>query len=343
MFSRHKVIFLHRSRWFAILVLLLFLLVGMTACKDENSTTPEATPATAVSNPNAPPAITEQNPGPTSPPPTETAVPPTPTPTEPLAALVNDEPIYLADYEKELARYEQAHQELGQETSGDYRAVVLDALIDRTLITQAAAKDGIVVTPEMVDAKLAELRAAASDENNYTAWLEANQWTEEEFRQALAAEMVTAQMRDKVTADVPQAVEQVHARYLQVDDAVLAANLLEQIRAGADFGLLAQQYSRDSTTAPSGGDLGFFPQGVLLVPEIESVAMSLQPGETSDVITVTEADGSQNYYLVQVIERDAQRPLSAEMRYNLLTQAFDTWLQDQRNQAVITQLVDTNS
>jgi len=343
MFSRHKVIFLHRSRWFAILVLLLFLLVGMTACKDENSTTPEATPATAVSNPNATPAITEQNPGPTSPPPTETAVPPTPTPTEPLAALVNDEPIYLADYEKELARYEQAHQELGQETSGDYRAVVLDALIDRTLITQAAAKDGIVVTPEMVDAKLAELRAAASDENNYTAWLEANQWTEEEFRQALAAEMVTAQMRDKVTADVPQAVEQVHARYLQVDDAVLAANLLEQIRAGADFGLLAQQYSRDSTTAPSGGDLGFFPQGVLLVPEIESVAMSLQPGETSDVITVTEADGSQNYYLVQVIERDAQRPLSAEMRYNLLTQAFDTWLQDQRNQAVITQLVDTNS
>ncbi|MCA9936753.1 MAG: SurA N-terminal domain-containing protein [Ardenticatenaceae bacterium] len=340
MFSRHKVTLQHRSRWFVTLFLLFLILVGLTACKDDNPVTTNEAQPTAVSDSS--PAVTVPSPDPTALPATATAVPPTPT-VEPLAALVNDEPIYLADYEKELARYEQAHLELGQDPTGNYRATVLDALIDRALITQAAAKDGVVITPEMVDAKLDELRAAASGENNYTAWLEANQWTEEEFRQALATEMVTAQMRDRVTADVPQAVEQVHARYLQVDDAALAANLLAQIRAGSDFSVLAQQYSRDTTTAPSGGDLGFFPQGALLVPEIEAVAMMLQPGETSDVITVAGADGSENFYLVQVIERDAQRPLDATMRYNLLTQAFDSWLNTQRDQAAITRFVDTDA
>ena len=67
-----------------------------------------------------------------------TALPPTPippTPTPQLAALVNGQPIFLADFEKELARFELAQAELGIEIGGeeDYRHLVLDALIEREL------------------------------------------------------------------------------------------------------------------------------------------------------------------------------------------------------------------
>ncbi len=340
MFSRHNVEKVQRPLSFVVLITLLF--IALTACQNDAPPATKA-PAEAATNSEQATAVPAAVPQETAVP-TATAVPPTPTPTmEPLAALVNDAPIYLADYEKELSRYEQAHLELGQEPGGNYRTVVLEALIDRQLITQAAAETGLVVTPEMVDEKLNELRTTANGEANFDAWLEANQWSEEEFRQALEAEMVTAQMRDMVTADVPYAVEQVHARYLQVDDAALASSLLDQIRGGADFGTLAQQYSRDTATAPSGGDLGFFARGSLLVPELEEAAMALQPGEVSDVITVAGADGSQTYYLIQVLERDPQRPLSANMRYNLLTQTFETWLENQRSQANITRFVDTDA
>lgn len=335
MFSRHNVaICLQLS----IVMLLSGLL--LVACQ-EDATSPTADlPATALQQTPAPATAVSQPPSAEGVSPTATAVPPTPTSTpEPLAALVNSQPIFLDEYEKELARYEQALLELGQEPDPNYRSVVLEALIDRLLITQAAAREGLDVTPEMVEEKLAELRASAQGEANFNAWLEANQWSEEEFRQALAVEMLIALMRDRVTAGVPFAAEQVRARYIQVIDATLANDVLAQIRAGADFATLARQYSRDSATAPSGGDLDFFARGSLLVPELEEAAMALQPGETSDVIVVNSADGSQIFYLIQVIERDPQRPLSASMRYTLLTQTFATWLQEQRSQANVQRFV----
>jgi len=330
-----------------IIAQLLILPAFLVACRDQPA--PSATPSeiatpgagaatTAVASPPAPPVATLA--------PTE--VPPTPTPSEPMAALVNDEPIFLATYEKELARYERAQAEIGSsgenEPPASHQEIVLNALIERLLITQAAEALGLVVTPQMVDGKLVELQAAAGDPSNFAAWLEANLWTEEEFREALAAEMLTEQLVSQVTADVPLAVEQVRARYLQVDDLGLAQTLLQQIRNGDEFGTLARQYSLDQVTGFNGGDLGYFSRGSLLVPAVEEAAFSLEPGGVSEVLSETSEDGSRTtYYLVQLIERDPMRPMSADMRYSLLQQTFEAWLAEQREQAVIVQLVNTDA
>jgi parvulin-like peptidyl-prolyl isomerase len=269
---------------------------------------------------------------------------PTPTPEPPLAARVNGQPILLAEYEQELARHEQAQAELGLNNGDeDYRELVLQALIERELIAQAAATQGVVITPEMVTAKIEELRAMAGESGNFEAWLEANQWTEEEFREALAQEMVTEAMVTAVTADVPQAVEQVRARYIQVNDAELAQSLLVEIEAGANFATLASLHSLDQVTAQNGGDLDFFARGSLLVPAVEEAAFALEPGETSELIAATNSDGQPVYYLVQVIERDPQRPLTANMRYNLLQQQFERWLAGLWAEANIERFVNTGN
>ncbi len=320
-------------------VFLLLLVLLTAACNDNNPS--EISPETAVP-PTNPTNIPAAAPSPTLSPPT--AVPPTPTPSEPIAALVNDQPIFLAAYERELARYEQAQVELGTTPGADgvnYRAVVLDTLIERALITQAAAREGITVFPESVTAKLAELEATAGEAGNFDAWLEANQWTREEFEAALADEMLVEAVVTAVTADVPTTVEQVKARYLQVDDMALAESLLQQIRDGGDFGALARQYSLDTHTAQNGGDLDYFARGSLLIKPVEDVAFTLEPGQTSDVITVTDENGAVTYYLVQVIERDPQRPLSADMRYTMLQQAFESWLDGLWQDADITRFVGT--
>ena len=61
-----------------------------------------------------------------------------------------------------------------------------------------------------------------------------------------------------------------------------AADVLNQIRAGANFGELAKKYSEDST-AQAGGELGWLVHGQT-VPEFDSTAFSLKPGQVSGLV-----------------------------------------------------------
>lgn len=323
---------------------LLSLLLLLSACRDD---APAVDPAPGAGDDVTTEA--EAPPPQVGPAPTATAIPPSPTPEEPLAATVNGQPIYLAVYEEALARQQQGMSAILQDESSapSQEAMVLDMLIERALIEQAAEANGITVTMEMVDQQIAELRQVAEENNgpdSFENWLQANQWTEEAFHDALAYEMLTERVSAMVTSDVPLSVPQVRARYIQVDDATLAQSLLEQARDGADFAALAREHSVDPSTAADGGDLGYFSQGTLLVPELEEAAFALQEGEVSDVIIATNADGSETvYYLLQVIETDDARPLGPDQRATLLQERFESWLAEQWSQATIERFINTGS
>lgn len=341
---------MHR-RLATLAVCLLLLLV--VACNDS----PEDDPA-ASGNDGAPAATGEapQDSGSDLPAPgiesnaAPTPIPASPTPTEPLAAEVNGEPITLATFEEALARQQQGQSAILEEEGGtpvNQETQVLDMLIERALIEQAAAANGITVTQEMVGQQLSELRQMAQEtggEGSFEAWLQANQWTEESFREALAYEMLTERVSTFVTTDVPETAPQVRARYIQVDDPALAQTLLDQVNNGADFAALARDHSLDRATAQDGGDLGYFAEGTLLVPELEQAAFSLQPGEVSEVITASTPDGGQTvYYLVQVVDVDMERPLGPDQRAALLQERFEAWLAEQWSQAEIVRHIDTGA
>ncbi|WP_420628377.1 peptidylprolyl isomerase [Candidatus Leptofilum sp.] len=328
-----------RTFW---LFLLLFLV--LVACGEEHPLPTAVPPVSGTEQTDetlAPPVVSDE-------PivlPTETAVPITPTPDTPLAAVVNGEPLPLALFEAELVRYEQAVTELGT-VSGDesYKTEVLNALIGKLLIRQAAAARGIVITDEMVEQALIALQERAGSAENFSAWLEANQYTEEEIRNEVAYGLILEQMVAAVTAEVPFAVEQVHARYLQVDDLNLANTLLAQLQNGDDFATLAQIHSLDRVTGENGGDLGFFAAGTLLVPEVETAAFALtEPGRVSEVITAVNAEGIPVYYLVQLIERDPERPLDTQVREILVQGTIETWLDGLWQAATIERVVEVSS
>ncbi|MCP4415432.1 MAG: hypothetical protein GY805_02345 [Chloroflexi bacterium] len=322
-----------------------FLLICMTllsvACQDE-APLPTAVPVVATTSDTLAPPIVSEEPIVL---PTETAVPPTSTPTAPLAARVNNEPLFLATFDAELARYEQAQVELGNDIgTNDNQTVVLDALIEQLLIRQAAEAAGVVVTDAMISQEMAELETVAGSAENFTAWLEANGYSEAEFRAVVASGMYQEQMVTAVTADVPFAVEQVHARYIQVENPELANTLLAQIQNGDDFATLARLHSLDRITGENGGDLGFFAAGSLLVPAVETAAFALtESGSMSEIVTAVNQDGRSIYYLVQLIERDLERPLDASVRSILLQQTFETWLNELWQAATIERLLENNS
>jgi hypothetical protein len=63
----------------------------------------------------------------------------------------------------------------------------------------------------------------------------------------------------------------------------LAVDLRGRARTPAAFAALAEEFSGDPGSASRGGDLGFFPRGVM-VSEFEQAAFALQPGQMSDVV-----------------------------------------------------------
>jgi hypothetical protein len=329
-------------RLLSTLFLLSLLLISLAACRQDPLPTvqPQATVPAAATQP----ANVAEEPASPAGPVTPTAEPVLPTPTPALAAMVNGQPILLSTYEQELARYEQAHLELGlnpNEDGVDYRSLVLDHLIDQLLIEEAAAELNITVSAAELEQRLVEMQTLTGGEENFVAWLQANQWSKEEFREALATEMLTERMVGHVTANVPYAVEQVRARYIQVEDATLAQSILEQVRAGASFAFMAQTHSLDRVTGQNGGDLGYFSPGSLLVPEVEAAAFSLEVDQVSDVIAVTGSHGRLTYYLVQLVDRNPNMPLSGDARYSLLQETFENWLAERWSRATIERFVDS--
>ena len=272
---------------------------------------------------------------PTPSPPTETAEPPTATPV-PLAARVNGEPITLAAYEAEVQRFEAAQTELGTElaTLDSYRERVLQAVIDLTLLAQGAEQAGVELTPEQLSARLDALASETGGGEAMGTWLAANGYDTESFKQALRREALAAEMTARIVDGVPETAEQVHARHILVEDRERAQSLLADLEGGADFGQLAVEHSLDLSTRVDGGELGWFPRGILTQPAIEEAAFNLEPGEISGVI-----ESDLGFHIVEVLERQ-ERSLTPNARRRLENQAVQLWLEEARAGAEIEILID---
>jgi parvulin-like peptidyl-prolyl isomerase len=261
----------------------------------------------------------------------------TPVPTatsEPLALTVNGQNITLAAYDRELARCQAGKTSAGAD-SGDCPAAVLSQLTKEAVVEQAAAAAGITVAPSEVDAALNKITASLGGPGALSDWLAANKYEASEFRLALQDDLLRARMADKIAAGVGPNAEQVHAREILVTTADRADAIQAKLRAGADFATMALQYSRDLSSRAGGGDLGWFPRGVLTVPEVEQAAFALQPGQTSGVIHT-----ALGYHIVQVLDRDPQRPLSPAAEQALRSATFAAWLDAQVARAVVVKRVN---
>jgi peptidyl-prolyl cis-trans isomerase C len=251
-----------------------------------------------------------------------------------LAALVNGQPITMAAYQAELQRFEAGRAALGfTAVEGGYQQQVLDLLIEQELIRQTAAAQGVTVSDAEVDATINDM-IAESGEEYFNGWLAGNFYSLDEFREVIRMDIMSTRLLTPVIDAVPTRAEQVHARHILVNSQEVAEDVLTRLQNGEDFGALAAEYSVDVTTRETGGDLGWFPRGGLLVPEVEEVAFSQQPGQISDVLMT-----AWGYHIVQTLEFDPDREIEAETRQRLLEQAKEAWRLRLRADADIQQLI----
>jgi len=250
----------------------------------------------------------------------------------------------LEVYQKQVSQTEQALIEQGLIMEGEegqaqltqIRQNVLNGLIEQALIEQAAAAAGISVTDEELEATVQESITIGQGQESFDQWLAENNLTLDEFREIQRSQLLASKMIEHVTALVPTAAEQVHARHILTSDPAKAQAALDELQGGANFAAVAQQASEDISTAANGGDLGWFPRDVpLMPPVVVEIAFTLEPGGVSGVI-----ESDQGYHIIKVEAREENRPLTPEMVLYVRQKAFEAWLGGQRGTAVIEQYID---
>ena len=239
-------------------------------------------------------------------------------------------------------------------------AMVINNMIEDTLIRQEAKKLGITVSEADIDAYIQDMfgyspegssaSAPVLDPNSgalaptptvytesafqedYQTLLDNYQQyiglSEDQFRDIIADLVLRDKVFEEITKDVPNEEEQVWARHILVETEAEAQDVLARLESGEDFAALAQEVSIDSGTADNGGDLGWFGRG-RMVPEFEDAAFALEPGEISQPV-----ETAYGYHIIQVLDKGI-RPMD-DNTYQQKKQAFfDDWLAALRDAADI--------
>ena len=241
-----------------------------------------------------------------------------PTPTSIAAsALVNGEPIPLSYFNNEVWRYRDSLAD--QEVKPDDAAIsqtVINYLIEQQLLAQEAHKAGYTLSEADLQSKIDGLITGLGSQQTFTDWLSNNHYDDAEFRMALTLATEAAWQRDQISATIPDAVEQVRARQIFALTPEGAQRALTSLTSGTDFGELAWEYSPES-----GGELGWFPRGYLLYPEVEAAAFSLEVGARSEII-----QSEIGYHIIEVQAHESAHPLTTDARIALQTKALQDWL-----------------
>jgi len=110
-----------------------------------------------------------------------------------------------------------------------------------------------------------------------------------------------------------------------------AEALLAQVKGGADFAALAKKESEDEGSKANGGDLGYFGRG-RMVPEFETAAFAMQPGQTSDLVK-----SQFGFHIIRLVDKKTgqTRPLEevrAQIQEQLAQQQADQQVNDRARQ-----------
>jgi parvulin-like peptidyl-prolyl isomerase len=152
---------------------------------------------------------------------------------------------------------------------------------------------------------------------------------EPDLREYWRTQLLRQKVFDALTKDIPTVVDQVWARHILVASEEEATQVISRLSSGEDFATLAEEVSIDPGTKSIGGDLGWFPTGIM-VTEFEDAAFSMRIGETSQAVK-----SAMGYHIIQVLGRE-ERPLSSRYLSIAKQKIYTDWITKLRSGTTIT-------
>jgi foldase protein PrsA len=323
--------------------ILLALATGMLiSCGQATPTAvPTDTPAPVIEEPtptSSPVAVASPTAAP-SPAPTISVIPSI---TVTVVVKVNNVELSRDDFEQAMARDAKLiAQQYGidwndpqaQSLLPELQQNVLDRLISQELLRQLAEAERLIPTEDEVQAEIEDTKAQILEQGSFAdfdQFLESSGLTEADVETLIRGSVMQEKMLDAHGG--PTEMEQVHARHILVETEEEGDVVLAGLEEGEDFADLAAEYSIDTGSQDDGGDLGWFPRGVM-VAEFEEAAFGLEIGETSELVK-TEF----GYHVIEVLEREV-RELELQLLQAFQQKAFNEWFAEQEELAEIERFV----
>lgn len=246
-----------------------------------------------------------------------------------------------------------SEDELQQTLLDQYGADALDVLITNKLIELEADKQKITVSDEEVEEELATLAESYGGETALEEAVVATGMTMDDVRDDIINYIKTEKLiepRIEITDEELQTyfdenkdtfatAEQVQASHILVADEATANEVKSKLDAGEDFSELAKEYSTDTTTAESGGDLGYFSSGDM-VAEFEEVAFALGVDEISAPVKT-----EYGYHIIKVVDHqeakeanfeESKEEITDTLMNDKMSTEYTVWLEELKEEYEIT-------
>jgi parvulin-like peptidyl-prolyl isomerase len=212
---------------------------------------------------------------------------------------------------------------------------VLATLEQEILVRERAPADlGLTAAPDEVEAEIArQLNVQTDDaalfETAYEKDLKARDMSDKEYREMVEAGLLTQWAQAGFNRASPTAADQVRIRQILVGAQEDADRAVERLNAGEDFATVAKEMSSDTATKDAGGEKGW-----VTIEDLEVAA--LQPAEAGKVFALEAGqrseplEGQGGFFIIEVEEKEAGRPLEQAQRDTIGRRYFSLWLDEQR-------------
>lgn len=275
-----------------------------------------------------------------------------------IVATVNQIEIEEEEYELEFKVFKSLYErQLGEGTLSSetdqagvtlenrLRKDILEKLIIEKLIIEDSEKNGILVSEEEVKDMLSILEESVGGKEAFEEFLKANEIPRDYFKKTTEVEMITERHREFFIENQDTSREDARAYYQEYKEDlivirarhILVSNeedgraILEKLKAGEEFEVLAMRESIDSRSGINGGDLGYFSKGTMMIKDFEDVAFSLEEGEISDLVA-----SEVGYHIIRVDDRkDSFEDLEEEINMILIEENYSLYIEALRDSADI--------
>ncbi len=206
--------------------------------------------------------------------------------------------------------------------------LLVDEIGREELMRQGAPEKGVDLSDGVIDAEIASREGVPTnaDRNTfaeaYRKAVRSSGLSTQGYRDVIAADLAGEAVQTKFEEGAAETAEQVRFRAIVLATEEDAQAALDRIHNGEDFAVVAQEVSLDTASAGQGGEHDWIIQGVT-DPALDEALFSLEVGQLSEVIT-----GQNAFFIVEVLEKAADRETTDAQRSSLASQAKEEWLAD---------------